>query len=355
LLALAGSLGVKAEQLPLDRLAAAVDRRLRRAGAHELMNMVKRSGDGPPYAEVLQLFGGRHQLPLPEDAEEAEIAVLRWWVECFWDRMDESTRNAMWSLMELATPAPDEAEAALARIDADDPHGYLVTRPGLKMLAIGPTPAAGCLTAWFLGRPRDDLLLPAVLEVARLRQSIRHRVTVGVVGSPSSGKDAAIKAIFGIDSGNVNPVAGSTKTVEITRLPMSTALYVVNTPGMGDVVESVTEAAREVLDVIDVYVYVLNAQGGVQARELNDYRRCLASGRPVLVVINKVDTLRPADLERYLADAKVKLSASDGGFLPAAFDPLPQLHDGPIGLKPVRDWVADHLVALGKDRSELPW
>ena len=35
----------------------------------------------------------------------------------------------------------------------------------------------------------------AVLEISALRQTVRHRVTIGVVGSPSSGKDAAIGAI----------------------------------------------------------------------------------------------------------------------------------------------------------------
>ena len=355
LVPLARCLGVDPGALPLDKLAAAVDRRLRRAGAHEIANAVKRKGDGPPYAEVLDGFGARHRMELPSDPEAAELAVLRWWLDRFWSQMDADTRSSVWTLMEGEAPPPADPSTALATIDSEDPHGYLVTRPGLKMLVVAPTPAAGCLTMWFLGKPRDDLLLPGILEVAKLRQSIRHRVTVGVVGSPSCGKDAAIKAIFGIDSGNVNPVAGSTKTVEISRLEQSTALFVVNTPGMGDVIEEVTEAAREVLDLIDVYVYVLNSQGGVQARELADYQGCVASGRPVMVVVNKIDTLRERDRERYLADARQKLGAAEGDFFAAAFDPLPQLHDGPIGLQEVRDWIATELTGLGKDRSELPW
>ena len=75
-------------------------------------------------------------------------------------------------------------------------------------------------------------------------------------------------------------------------------MYVVNTPGMGDIIEEVTEEARQVLDLIDVFVYVVNAQGGVQARELDDYRRCVARDRPVLAVVNKIDTLRERDRER---------------------------------------------------------
>jgi predicted GTPase len=214
-------------------------------------------------------------------------------------------------------------------------------------------PLGGCFVLYWVARPKDELLLPSILEIARLRQAVVHRITVGLVGSPSSGKDAANKAIFGIDRGNVNPIAGSTREVEITRLPTATALFVVNTPGLGDVVERVTEEARQVLDHIDVFVYLVNAQGGVQARERADYAMCKASDRPVLVVLNKVDTLREADRSRLLDDTRAKLGATD--VIAAAFDPLPELAPAPIGLDEVRGWIRERLVEAGKDPSELPW
>ena len=150
-------------------------------------------------------------------------------------------------------------------------------------------------------------------------------------------------------------VAGSTTQVEIRKLPGSTALYVVNTPGMGDVVESVTEEARQVLDHIDVYLYLVNAQGGVQAREKADHAACVARGRPVLVVVNKIDTLRERDRDRFLEDCRAKLGVSPEHVVATAFDPLPQLAPAPLGIGPVREWLQRELVALGKDESELPW
>jgi GTP-binding protein EngB required for normal cell division len=216
-------------------------------------------------------------------------------------------------------------------------------------------PLPGCLVLLWFAKPKDEIVLPAVVEICRLRHAVRHRVTVGIVGSPSSGKDAAMMTLFGIDTGNVNPVAGSTRQVEIRRLPQSTALFVVNTPGMGDVIESVTEEARQVLDHIDVYLYLVNAQGGVQAREKADYDACRRRGRPVLVVINKIDTLRDSDRERFLADCRTKLRVEEGSLLPAAFDPLPQLAPSPIGIDTVQRWIEEKLVELGKDPAELPW
>lgn len=362
LLPLAEVLGIRAQGLGLAQLAHACGVTLRRRGAQDVWNMVLRRGHGPPYAEVLDALATRKGVEA-DGLEAIEKALLEQWVETAWAEMPQSERDRVWRRLQLDLPAPAEGHQALVsmtqRLKQGAKYGLgVATLAGLRVLPfLFPPlmPLAGCLAVAWFGRPRDEVLLPAVLEVSALRQTVRHRVTVGVVGSPSSGKDAAIRAIFGLDSGNVNPVAGSTRSVEITRLQASTALYVVNTPGMGDVIEEVTEEARQVLELIDVFVYVVNAQGGVQARELADYRACVARERPVLAVVNKVDTLRASDRERFLADAREKLGAPEAHFLPAAFDPLPQLSEDPIGLDEVRGWIQSHLVGLGKDPAELPW
>lgn len=365
LLPLAEVLKVNPEGLGLAKLADVMAWTLRRAGANELQNLFLRRGKGPPYAEVLVNLARRCKVRPGIDAEQTELALLEWWVAKALDELEGERRAALWRVLGMEGEPPEPGEDAAAKVRESLGRGFgmrtsIVVATGVGRIAsVALVPILGPVlplaTLIWAARPRDDVLLPAVLEVARLRQQVKHRVTVGVVGSPSSGKDAAIKAIFGLDSQNISPVAGSTREVSITRLPGATALFVVNTPGMGDVVESVTEEARQVLDHIDVFVYVLNAQGGVQARELADYQGCRDRRRPVLVVVNKIDTLRPADLERYLVDARRKLGAPEEDFLAAAFDPLPQLADGPINLDAVRDWIADHLRELGKDLDELPW
>ncbi|MEZ4315883.1 MAG: GTPase [Myxococcota bacterium] len=363
LVPLAEVLGINPLGLGLSQLARACAQTLRRRGAQDVWNIVFRKGEGPAYEQVVRDLAKRRDLQEQADLDLLEKSLLEAWVAEAWSEMPQVERDRVWRRLQLELPAPDDGQQALISMTERLKIG---ARYGAGVMAMGALrvapflfppllPMAGCLTLFWLGRPRDDLLLPAVLEVSALRQTVKHRVTVGVVGSPSSGKDAAIAAIFGIDSGNVNPVAGSTKEVEITRLAESTALYVVNTPGMGDVIERVTEEARQVLDLIDVFVYVVNAQGGVQARELADYRACVARQRPVLAVVNKIDTLRESDRERYLADARQKLGAPEDDFLSAAFDPLPQLADAPIGLDAVRSWIESRLEGLGKDPRELPW
>ncbi|MEL6348011.1 MAG: GTPase [Myxococcota bacterium] len=360
LLPLAAVLDVNPHGLGVGTLAEVIARTLRRRGGHLIGNLL-RGGEGPPYPGIVRDLAKRLDVSVTGETEDIERALLDDWMQRTWDALSPAKRALLAETLgrDLADRPPDAAELA-TRLDLRDRLPWrtgVATFGGgaLRLLAGLFGPFIGVAAVLWLGRPQRSVLLSAVLEVARLRQVVRYRITVGVVGSPSSGKDAAIRAIFGVDSGNINPIAGSTRTVTITRLPSATALYVVNTPGMGDIVEEVTEAARQVLDHIDLFVYVLNAQGGVQRRERDDVQRCRDRGRPVLVVVNKIDTLRANDRERYLQDAQQKLDVADDDFLAAAFDPLPQLADAPIGVGAVRRWLRIHLVRSGKDPSELPW
>jgi GTP-binding protein EngB required for normal cell division len=358
LLHLAAVLRVDPDKKGLRDLATALARKLRWVGSHKLRALFRR-GRSNEYHAVLAELARRAKVKPGTSLELTEQAILAKYVTQAWARLDDDARLRFWSEQGLRPPVPKVGQQALevARDSLGEQASYALstlTVPGvLALVTIPITPLPGCLLAWWLASPNDRVLVPAVLEVSRLRQLVLHRVTIGIVGSPSSGKDAAIKAIFGIDHGNIDPVAGSTKEVSITRIPGSTATYVINTPGLGDVVESVTEEARQVLDHIDVYVYVVNAQGGVQQREKADYSACVRSGRPVLTVVNKIDTLKESDRARYLADARQKLGAPQDAFLAAAFDPLPQLSDRPLGVVEIRSWLRTRLLEAGKSPREL--
>lgn len=377
LMPLAKILQVRAEGVGLRDLAKALAITLRRAGSHDIANAAFRGGHGRSYEELLRRVAQGYGAAVPEgmEAGEMERVVLAGHFQRRWDATDVATRTALWQEFGIAAPLPETSAGALTLAAQKLGRSFeyvlsstvnVVADPGgLALFTLLNLSPLGCVVRplmvpllpfllWWRFRPDERRVAAAVLEVARLRQQVLHRVTIGIVGSPSSGKDAGIKALFGVDTGNISPIAGSTKEVAIQRAPGATALYLVNTPGMGDVVERVTEEARQVLDHIDVYVYVVNAEGGVQAREKADYDRCRASGKPVLALINKVDVLRPRDKDNYLADARAKLGAPEGDFMPVAFDPLPELAPGPIGLGPVHSWLRERLVELGKDPDELP-
>ena len=305
-----------------DKLAASIDTALRRAGSNDMVNLVKRRGPAPPYEAVLMELAKRRGLRDVRVAD-AERSLAQ----------QQSANTA------LDKPRPPLVRAGLTA-------AMFVAR--LMMPLLGP--AAGIGFMFWLGRKRDDVLLPAVVEVAKLREVVARRVTVGVVGTPSSGKDAAIRAVFGIDTGNVSPVAGATRAVAVYPVPGGEGLEVVNTPGLGDVEESLTDETRSVLGQVDLFLFLVNAQGGVRAREQGEWERVKARGKPALVVVNKLDTLRPDDRDRMVNDVASKLDADPALVIGAAVDPLPQLMPTPMNLHAIREWLHDQLTSLGRGR-----
>ena len=367
LLPLCAALQVNPDGLGLGQLANILERTLRRAGGHVLVNLILRRGEGPEYTKILHDLARRLKATLPASGtvEAIELTLVLETVRKGWNRLEPDARRRAWGLLGMDGEAPtngkkvvDVARSRLGRASGYQLATLAAGSTALRMASLVLLPVAvpfgGPLALWWLGRPRLGLLLPAVLEVAHLRQIVRHRITVGLVGSPSSGKDSALRALFGIDTGGIHPIAGSTREVTIHRLPEATALYVVNTPGLGDVMERVSEEARQVLDHIDLYLYLVNAQGGVQAREKADWDRVAATGRPALVVVNKVDTLRERDRERFLQDCRDKLGVAEDRLVGAAMDPLPQLSPFPLGVREVHAWLSTRLAELGKDPAELP-
>jgi hypothetical protein len=73
----------------------------------------------------------------------------------------------------------------------------------------------------------------------------------------------------------------------------------------------------------------------------------------VAVLINKIDTLRPDDRERFVARTQAQIGAGAAPVLPVAFDPLPQLAPAPMGVDVVRRWLADAVLTLGKTPAAL--
>ena len=326
LLPLAEQLGVPHGRLGRDALAAAVYKALRAVGSHDLSNLVRRGGQPPPWEAVLSDLSRSLRLPagLSPGELERRLAAL-----APPGRAPRKTGGVHWLLI------------------------VLVTAP----LRVIFGPLGGLLVGLWLGRRREDLLLPAIAELYDLRKRVEGRVIIALMGPPSVGKDAAMKAIFGVDTGNIDPVAGSTTEVTLFTLPAHPGVCLVNTPGLGDVDQRLTEETRSVLQQVDLTLYMVNAQGGVRQRERDEFGRVRAQGRPCLVVVNKLDTLRPADRDRMLADVreKLQLGAADGklGLVGCAFDPLPALAAAPIGVDAVRAWLRARLTEKNKPTDWL--
>ena len=182
-------------------------------------------------------------------------------------------------------------------------------------------------------------------EIAR---ALSQRLVIAFLGSASAGKDAGIRALFGIDFGQVDPIPGSTDRIRVAPMDAEGQVLVVNAPGFGDVRAEVDAAARSIISSLDVAVYVLNCDGGATIDERRDLDAIRALGRPVLVCLNKIDLIRPHQREAFVEATLAQLGVSREMAVITAFDPLPVLSEVPIGVDRVIGWIHKTLANQGK-------
>lgn len=183
---------------------------------------------------------------------------------------------------------------------------------------------------------------------ATLAEALAQHVTVAFLGSASSGKDSAIRALFGIDFGDISPIPGSTDQLKVSPLDAEGQVLIVNAPGFGDVRAEVDAIGRKALDSLDIVVYVVNSEGGATIDEKRDLDAIRALGRPVLVCLNKIDLIRPAQRPGFVDATLAQLGVERKDAIICAFDPLPQLSEEPINIDAVWAWIHDQLQKSGK-------
>jgi len=186
------------------------------------------------------------------------------------------------------------------------------------------------------------------LAAEEIHGALDKHLAVAFLGSASSGKDSAIRALFGIDFGEVDPIPGSTDRVRVAALDTDRRVLVLNAPGFGDIRASIDTLAREAMDKLDIAIYLLNCDGGATIDERRDLDAVRDLGRPTLVCLNKIDLIRPAQRASFVDATLAQLGVSKEDAVITAFDPLPVLSDTPIGVQEVVDWIHRHLEENGK-------
>ena len=187
---------------------------------------------------------------------------------------------------------------------------------------------------------------------AELGRAMAERLTLAFLGSASAGKDAAIRALFGVDFGQIDPIPGSTAELRVVDLAGDGRFLVVNAPGFGDVRQEVDSVARKVLKSLDLVVYVVNAEGGATIDEKKDLADIRARGdgnQPTLVCLNKIDLIREHQREEFVDATLAQLGVTRAEAIECAFDPHPALADRPIGLDRVVEWIDGALRERGKE------
>ena len=199
------------------------------------------------------------------------------------------------------------------------------------------------------GLSRAEVTARWELARAEISRALSQKLVIAFLGSASSGKDSAIRALFGLDFGQVDPIPGSTERVRVAPMDGDGHVLVVNAPGFGDVRAAVDAAAREVIGSLDLAIYLLNCDGGATIDERRDLDAIRALNRPVLVCLNKIDLIRPHQRQEFIAATLAQLAVPPEQAVVTAFDPLPALSQEPIGVSEVIGWIHEQLASQGKE------
>ncbi len=217
----------------------------------------------------------------------------------------------------------------------------------------GPVGAglAAVMTFHDLTGPAMRKVLPCVIHLALLDMEQQITPVVGVLGSMSAGKDTMIHALFGIDTGGIDVLPGSTTVATVFDYQDEAGrVRIVNAPGEGDPRESVRGEAQAAADLLDVAVLLINAAGGVTGRsERAVYDRLVRRGVRVFPVLHKVDLCHSLSdqelLRESVADA---LGLAPGEVFTAAAAPDPRLRERSIGLATLHAALVE---ALGETKG----
>ena len=173
------------------------------------------------------------------------------------------------------------------------------------------------------------------------------KLMVAFYGAASSGKSSGIKTLFGLDVKQIHPIPGTTDKVYVWRLP--NGISVADTPGLQDIDEDFVLKAKSFIDDVDIFVYLVNSNGGINEKVQDDLNLLKAVSRPLLVVLNKIDTIQPGDRQEFFEHQLVAAGVPRENMMLAAFDPIPNLSPHPINVEPVRAWIDKTLKTKGED------
>jgi small GTP-binding protein len=346
---------------------------------------VFRSGNGVNYDEIVCDVGKKLKAPgidRSKSVEANEEAIINKLFADALDKMSEDEKRALLSSIGITKFDIPYGSAGTLIIQQIARHygGFAVYRMSLILanmiaraimgkglafaanaaltrsigVALGPIGwvVTGAWLAVDLAGPAYRKTVPAVVHTAMLRQIVTHRISVGIVGDGSVGKDSLFKSVFGLDTGNVSPVAGSTNDTQVYELGGSGAVQLVNFPGFNDIRPDVESLARDHLNHTDVFLMIVDLTRGVSGTDVEMLNSLKKFERPILVCLNKVDLVRPGDKQKLLSAARERLKGAH--IIETAFDPDPRLHEGgAIGVKEVFDWVKEQLVQAGKETAHL--
>lgn len=173
-----------------------------------------------------------------------------------------------------------------------------------------------------------DSLAEDYRQVQSMLDRLEHgHIHIAVFGRVSVGKSALVNALLGERRFATSPLHGETREVQSGRWDeyRDGNVYLIDTPGINEVAgETREQLAREVAARADLVLFVVDSD--LTHAELLALRELARLGRPLLLVLNKIDRYSAAEqaqLEEALRARSALMIAPDNLVLAAA-QPAPQ-------------------------------
>lgn len=165
-----------------------------------------------------------------------------------------------------------------------------------------------------------------------------QKLIISLIGSVNAGKSSTINALTGKNYTEVKARAGWTKNVSLYEL--SKGIYIADTPGLFDIDSDVSKKASDFVEnTADIILYFINAASGMTSHEKRAFQEIDKLGKPVIIVLNKIDALDPNERVDVLNQIREEVGYSAIPISSKTGEGVQQLHSE----------IAETLEKIGKD------
>jgi len=134
-----------------------------------------------------------------------------------------------------------------------------------------------------------DFETAAQQKLDEIEASFNEKVTVAIIGKVSAGKSSLLNALFHKNKDDKLAEVGATSgvTTKVKRFKLGEKVEILDSPGLGDVIDENSAATRQVLLDIDIGILVVSDSADItQKKHYDDLKQHC---KKVFVVLNKID------------------------------------------------------------------
>jgi len=167
----------------------------------------------------------------------------------------------------------------------------------------------------------DELLKLATSDYDEGYEDEDTNIKISVIGRPNVGKSSLVNALLNEERVIVSNVAGTTRDAVDTKFTYNKEEYtLIDTAGLrkkGKIFESVEKysllRSMKAIDRSDVCLLVLDATTGIVEHDKHIAGYALEAGKPVVIVVNKWDTIEEKDesMKKWKEDIKKNFQFMD--------------------------------------------